>query len=459
MAPTDQPAAMWDEDVAMLPRTAYAPFDPNVALYFYSRTNLEFGSVLPLEYSGWRSEVTAWKEACYVHSGLNPAQTYRVKGKDALKLFSDICVNGFGNFRVGTLKHAIMCNEAGFVVAHGVLSRIAEDEFETHFLAPWTDYKLKAGKYDAIGEFVNDGFVFQVAGPRSLETLEAATGECLHDIRFGAHRPSQIDGMAIRILRMGMAGNLGYEVHGKMKDVRAIYAALMKAGAAFGIAKLGRIAYQMHHTEAGFPQLYVHFPAPLHEEKGFLDHHGEHARHLPPPDLVGSMGPDIRLRYRNPIELGWGKTIRFDHDFIGRAALESEAANPRRQMVTLEWNADDIADIYASQFKPDEPYMPIELAFQHGGGRQQLHADQVLKGAEPAGVSSGRIYSYAYRRMISLCSIDTEHGALGTEVSVLWGSPGTRQKEIRAAVARFPYLDENRNEKVDVSTIRCIKRN
>jgi hypothetical protein len=57
--------------------------------------------------------------------------------------------------------------------------------------------------------------------------------------------------------------------------------------------------------------------------------------------------------------------------------------------------------------------------------------------------------------MISLCSIDTEHGALGTEVTVLWGEPNMRQKEIRATVARFPYLNENRNERVDVNTIPC----
>ena len=37
--------------------------------------------------------------------------------------------------------------------------------------------------------------------------------------------------------------------------------------------------------------------------------------------------------------------------------------------------------------------------------------------------------------------------------SVLWGNPGTRQKEIRAVVSRFPYLDVDRNEEVDVSTI------
>lgn len=44
---------------------------------------------------------------------------------------------------------------------------------------------------------------------------------------------------------------------------------------------------------------------------------------------------------------------------------------------------------------------------------------------------------------------------LSTEVTVLWGDPGTKQKEIRATVSRFPYLHENRNEQVDVSTIPC----
>ena len=57
--------------------------------------------------------------------------------------------------------------------------------------------------------------------------------------------------------------------------------------------------------------------------------------------------------------------------------------------------------------------------------------------------------------MISLCSIDVEYGASGTEVIVLWGDPGTRQKDIRATVSRFPYLNENRNQAVDVSKIPC----
>jgi vanillate/3-O-methylgallate O-demethylase len=62
-------------------------------------------------------------------------------------------------------------------------------------------------------------------------------------------------------------------------------------------------------------------------------------------------------------------------------------------------------------------------------------------------------FSPYYREMISLCSIDSIFSVLGTDVSVLWGEPGTRQKEIRAKVSRFPYIQEGRNEHVDVNKI------
>ncbi len=454
---TDNPFNSPPADMSALPRTRYAPFDPEVDLYIYSRTNLELGSVVPLEYSGWRNEVMSWKTGCYLHCGLNPSFTYRVTGPDALRLFSDICVNGFSRFSVGSLRHAIMCNEEGLIVAHGVLLRLAEDEFLTHYLGPWTDYKLKTGAYNATGDFEHNGFIFQLGGPRSLEILETATGDCLHDIAFARHRMSAIDAMPVRILRLGMAGTLAYEVHGEMGDVRGVYAALMKAGEPFGITKLGRMAYTMNHTENGFPQQHIHFPAPSHEDPGFVDYLGEQMKHRPKPILTGSMGQEMRPRYRNPVEVGWARMIKLDHDFIGRAVLERELANPKRQMVTLEWKVEDVLDVYASQFRPGEPFAPMEWSHSNQlRGRRHFHADQVIRDGTAIGVSSGRIYSYHYRQMISLCSINAEYSALGTQVNVLWGDPGTRQKEIRATVARFPYLAEERNERIDVSKIPCL---
>jgi glycine cleavage system aminomethyltransferase T len=117
--------------------------------------------------------------------------------------------------------------------------------------------------------------------------------------------------------------------------------------------------------------------------------------------------------------------------------------------------AEDSGGIYMSQFRDEEPHQQMDGPndMYYVPGPFTYHADRVLRDGRLVGISSGRAMSQYYRRMISLCSIDTEFSALGTKVAVLWGDLGTGQKEIRATVARFPYLDENRNQVVDVGAI------
>ncbi len=440
------------------PFVPYDPCDPKMPDLYVCAGARPFA--VPYEYTGWRDEQMSWKTTCYLHGTLNPTPTYRIKGPEALKFLIDTHVNSFTNFPVGTGKHSIMCNEEGLMMMDGVLLRLGEDDFITYWMAPYIAYALQKGNYRATGEdLTGKVFLFQVGGPRSLEVLERATGECLHDIKFIHHRMSTIAGKNVRILRLGMAGTLAYEVHGSLEDAYPVYKAIWAAGEPLDMRKLGWHTYMMNHTEDGFPQAYYHFPYPWGEDKGFVEFLstvsgtiGIQAR------FTGSMGTDIRLRYRNPVELGLARMIKFDHDFVGRKALEKEVANPRRAMVTLVWNKEDLIDIYASQFEQGESYAnldePNHFPVKHGV--HGYHADQVLKNGKLVGISSGRAYSYYFRDMISLCSIDVEQSALGTEVIVLWGDPGTRQKEIRAVVSRFPYLNENRNEKVDVSTIPCV---
>jgi glycine cleavage system aminomethyltransferase T len=340
----------------------------------------------------------------------------------------------------------------------GVLLRFAEDEFISYEVgANYIAYAFEQGDYDAVGEILSGKvFLYQIAGPRSLQVLEAASGDDLHDIRFMHHRSSAIAGRPVNVVRVGMAGTLAYEVHGQAEDGLAVYSAILGAGQAFGLRRLGFRAYTMNHTEDGFPQAFMHFPHPWLEDRAVLEYQasiGEVSRQG--SICRGSMGPDLALRYRNPVELGWANRISFDHDFTGRAALEKEVAQPRRKMVTLVWNPEDVLDVYASKFRLGEPYANMD-APNHllaDGPQISYYADQVLKDGELVGISSGRTYSYCYRGMLSLCSIDVACGELGSEVMVLWGDPGTRQKRIRATVSRFPYLNENRNEAVDVANI------
>ena len=67
------------------------------------------------------------------------------------------------------------------------------------------------------------------------------------------------------------------------------------------------------------------------------------------------------------------------------------------------------------------------------------------------GVSTGRTVSPTLRAMISLCVIDRAHAAPGTEVTVVWGRPGTPQREIRATVTALPFKPDHR--RVDVTSL------
>ena len=450
---------MSENQPTSLKLSPYVPYDPFAEIYVKKEGHQALppsvGSVQPFEYSGWIDESYSWHDTCYIHAGLNPTTTCLVYGPDALKLFESICVNSFKKFPVGTGKHAIVCNEKGHVIVHGLLLRLGEEEFQITGLYPYLEYAIKkSGLNVEFRSIMEELFVFQLGGPKTLEVIEAAAKEDLHDIRFIHFRRSRIAGREVNIVRMGMCGTLAYEVQGNVKDAIPVYEEIMKAGKAFGIRKLGRHSYRNVHTEGGFPNMNLHFPNGKDEEyEKFLADKG--IRPAGTMSLSGSLGTDVNKRYLTPVEMGWSRMINFDHDFPGKKVLEKEKADPKRLMVTLVWNVDDIMDVKRSQYMPGESYEPMDDAedYSYSVGGYDLHAEMVLKYGKEVGLSTGRAFSPHYKEMLSLGVIDAELCRIGTEVTVLWGRPGSRQKEIRAVVNRYPYINENRNENVDVETI------
>ena len=174
-------------------------------------------------------------------------------------------------------------------------------------------------------------YLFQIAGPTSLETLERATGENLRDIGFLRFRDATIDGTTVEVGRIGMCGNLAYELRGPIEDGPEIYDAVFRAGKDLGIQRLGWRTYLVNHVEGGFPQMTwtVHSAADL--DPGYRAMVAASGFN-PPLNVSGSVDP--RRRARPPAHArsrcGWERAVKFDHDFIGRAALEEEVANPRR---------------------------------------------------------------------------------------------------------------------------------
>lgn len=403
--------------------------------------NTRFG--LP-EYTDWMDESLSWKEDCYI-GDWSFLWERRFKGPDVLKLFSDVSVNSFAKFDILQSKHVIHCNEAGKVIHEGILSRLSEDEVMLFGRGGfWVDYKLRHGNYN-VTSTVDDWFNFQVSGPKAIDVVEKLAGRNLRDTKFMHSAKFNVGGVEILALRQGMAGEIGFELQGPNSHAKEVYQAVLDAGRDFGIRRLGGRVAMINHLEACFPTIITDY-MPAMFGPDMADYLAEFKAAMPgyaqTLNIAGSFeADDISAWYRSPVELGWSKVINFDHDFIGRAALEKEKANPTRTIRTLVWNPDDVVDVYASLFRKGDTYNFMEMPRDQRGF---MYADKVLKNGKAVGIATSRGYSYYFRDMLSLCVIDVAQSEIGTEVEVIWGNPGSPQKKVRAIVQPAPYKKDNR---------------
>ena len=115
-------------------------------------------------------------------------------------------------------------------------------------------------------------------------------------------------------------------------------------------------------------------------------------------------------------------------------------------MRTLVWNADDVIAVYASLFHQGKPYHFMEMPRDQRGF---MWADQVTRNGKLVGVATSRGYSYYFRQMISLCTIDVDCSEPGTEVLFSGAIRGTGRRSCHRAPA--PYKQDNR--RVDLRTL------
>jgi len=410
----------------------------------------------PPEFTNWMDEQLSWKETCYIgYWSFMP--DLHLEGPDALDLLSDLTVNSFEDFEVGQAKHAVQCNRDGKVIGDGILFRVGEEKFHTQHLAAWPKYNCERGDYDATAE-IHDTFIFQVQGPNALDVMESVTEDPLRDIEFMHVAEIEVAGHDVIALRQGMSGEVGFELQGPEEHGQEVWDAVVEAGQEHGIRQLGSRSHMINHLEMCFPTRGHHYlPAIFGEEmrdyREWLDADNVAEAKF---TITGSFDPDdVSAYYRSPVELGWERNVAFDHEFVGREALEAEVENPRRTTVTLVWNPEDVVDVYASLFTDGDRYKYMEMPYRP---YRAIEADSVLRDGEEVGVSTGRGYSYYFREMLSLCTIDRAYSEPGTEVTIVWGEGGDppnpriqphAQTEITATVAPAPYKPDRRRSELD----------
>jgi vanillate/3-O-methylgallate O-demethylase len=403
--------------------------------------------VVAPEFTNWRDEQRAWRETCALFDQSHHMADLYLEGPDALKLLSGLGVNSFQRFKVNQAKQFIACNHDGHVIGDAILFYLDEDRLSLVGRPPalnWVQYHAETGGYAVRAErdersAVNRGtrrvFRYQVQGPQAPRVMEKVTGKTAPDIRFFNIGAFTIAGREIRALRHGMVGQPGWELFGPWEHADEVRDAIVSAGEAFGIRRVGSRAYPTTCLESGWipsPLPAIYAGRELKAYRQWLSAKSYEAT----ASLGGSFrSDDITDYYLTPYDLGYWSFVKFDHEFVGRDALERMAGRPRRSKVTLVWNADDVARVIGSLFHGGgdiAKYIDLPLA-----NYSTLPYDQVLKAGRTAGVSTYTGYTYNERAMVSLAAVDLELSAPGTEVTV----ERHGQVEIRATVAPVPYAE------------------
>jgi glycine cleavage system aminomethyltransferase T len=407
--------------------------------------HINAGYLFAYEYTRWWKESRALRNAAVLGdwSWLNKT---RVRGPDALRFMNYATVKDLSRQQTGQIVYTPMVNAEGKVAIEGLTLKLEDDEylFTQSGALKWLELLRDAtGMKVEFEDVTPDYTCYALQGPRSTDVLEALTGESWKDLRFSRFRKTRILETETMVARQGVTGEIGYEFLMRTDTGRAheLWRALRDTGKDFGLRELGFKAQMIGHTETGIATVIRDFlPA-----RGKLEALRRMLRYWMSAEELAAIDWDIREQLCSPGELGWGYTVDLKKSqFHGREALAREAdrGGPARRLMGLEWNSEDMAELYAAQFRDAPAAPPPDLPY----GQFRVLFLKVMKDEEKIGWASGYAYSPTLRRMISLARLERRLEP-GAEVEVRWGGfsdePACR---IRAKVAALPFIAQQRTK-------------
>jgi vanillate/3-O-methylgallate O-demethylase len=429
--------------------------------------------VVAPEFSNWRDEQRAWRDSAVLFDQSHHMDELIVEGPDAAKFLEGLAINSFANFGLNRAKHFVPVSPDGYVIGDMIIFREREDKFILVGRAPtanWLKYNASLGRHDIKvthdprspsrpdgKEVKRVHYRFQIQGPDAPKIFEKMNGGPIPEIKFFHVDWINVAGRKVQALRHGMAGAPGLEIWGPYAEKDEVRAAIFKAAEEAGVDlwPVGSRAYATNTLESGW------IPSPLPaiyagaELKPYREWLGADSY-----EATGSVGgsyvsDDIRDYYLSPYELGYGIYVKFDHDFVGRAALEKMkaemATKPQRRKVTFEWNAEDVMKVIALAFVPGAPHAKwIDFPLSNYASSS---FDKVMHGDKLVGLSMFNGYSYNERCMLSLGVVDADIKE-GDVLTLIWGEPDGgsdktstekhTQAKIRVRVSPTPYAREAR---------------
>jgi len=406
------------------------------------------------EFSNWRDEQAAWKNTAVLFDQSFHMTDVYFKGPDVKEFFASIGVNSFATFSRDKAKQFVAVNPDGHVIGDGILFGLADDEYSlvgrpavpdyAAFTAETSDFDITVTRDERSTQRGGKRVIFryQLQGPNALKVLEKAHGRTLPTVKFFNIGHFEIAGVAVRALNHTMSRHTGLEITGPSEHSATVLDALLSAGEEFGLTQGGALAYGTTPTESGWiasPTPAIYSGEAMRPYREYL----EGASWEGNASIGGSfVSDDIEDYYQTPWDLGYGRHIRFDHNFVGRESLEKLADQPHRQKVWLRWKDEDVTQVIASSYfggadrakylaAPSSVYATLPFDIVHDGNTR-------------IGLSTYSGYTVNVGGWSSLAMVDEAEVQEGREVVVVWGEPEAtgkpvverhRQVEIRATIS------------------------
>jgi vanillate/3-O-methylgallate O-demethylase len=406
------------------------------------------------EFTNWRDESRSWRESCAFLDQSHHMTNLYVDGPDALELLSSLGVNSFATFGPDKAKQFVCVNHEGHYIGDVILFGLDENSFDLvgrRTILDWVQFHVETGDLNVRAEREASSldragnpprvYRYEIQGPATVALMEKLIGGPLPEVKFFNMTSFDIGGHRVRALRHGMAGQAGFELFGPWDEGADLQQLILDAGEEFDLVRVGSKAYSTANLESGWiPGLVPGiFTEGMRAFREWLPATAAQS-------LAGSLySEDISDYYVTPFDLGYGRHVKFDHDFVGRDALEALAERPHRQKVTLVWEPQDVARVVSSLWTPGPTYKYFDIPKARYGNYQ---VDEVVLDGRPVGISTDCGYIVNGEAVVSLAVIDESLADPGTEVSVVWGEDPISNKpqvephvqtEIRATVAPCPY--------------------
>jgi aminomethyltransferase len=348
---------------------------------------------------------------------MSPLPKFEIRGKDASRLVDRLITRDATQLEVGQIFYTPLCNEAGKLIADGLVFHTAPDvyRFSMDNCYLWM-LEHATGLKVGVSDVTNAYGLLALQGPLSRRVVEEAVGTSVEDLTFSRLRQAKIGCKTVDLARQGFTGELGFEIWVRREDGAQVWDAIMAAGEAYGIQPAGEYAIDIARVEAGMIVISA--------------------------DYTGA-GPDPRCadlpvdyeHVASPFEVGLGRFVDLNkQDFIGRQALlEEKNRETTRQLVGLELDWHEIVSQYI------QIGLPPDIS-----PRVRWDALQVLKDGEKIGRATSLTWSPTLHKMIGFGCLEDRYTSQGSTLHVHWPVAG-QFVDTPAVVTGLPFLRRRRS--------------